>query len=105
MSVHQKLIECEKSLNSPVDDIETHLDMRIGTMLKSLMRTSNGNIIANNNNITLNRNELITPPSSVANSEKSSVEIREESNNINGKTNNSNYNMSSFNNLGILATR
>lgn len=40
MSVQQKLLECEKALNSPVD-CESHLDSRINQMLKLIVDGSN----------------------------------------------------------------
>ena len=40
MSVQQKLLECEKALNSPVD-CENHLDSKINHMLKLIIDGSN----------------------------------------------------------------
>ena len=51
MSVQQKLIECEKALNSPVD-CETHLDTQINHMLGLIVTRSKSSM-------------LLTPPSSV----------------------------------------
>lgn len=50
MSVQQKLIECEKALNSPVD-CETHLDTQINHMLGLIVTRSKSSM-------------LLTPPSS-----------------------------------------
>ena len=41
MSVKQKLIECEKSMNVPVDSIENFLDSKIHTVLESIINTEN----------------------------------------------------------------
>jgi len=87
MSVQQKLIECEKSLNLPVDKIEAHLDLKIGSTLEALLHGSNGALspnyvastkllVTNSNGATMASSPLMgfTPPSSPSESTNDSKE-------------------------------
>ena len=37
MSVQQKLVECERSMDAPIDQIDRHLDMKINGMLDTIL--------------------------------------------------------------------
>jgi len=71
MSVQQKLLECERALNSPVD-CEQHLDAKVNSMLSQIVGVcspqNNGSLVKN-----ISKDPLMSPQSS---SHPSSIDLK-----------------------------
>ena len=72
MSVQQKLLECERALNSPVD-CEQHLDAKVNSMLSQIVGVcspqSAGSLVKN-----ISKDPLVSPQNS-SNSNASSAPV------------------------------
>ncbi len=73
MSVQQKLLECERALNSPVD-CEQHLDAKVNSMLSQIVGVcspqSTGSLVKN-----ISKDPLVSPQNS-SNSNASSMDLK-----------------------------
>lgn len=71
MSVQQKLVECEKALNSPVD-CENHLDTRINRMMNLILENSNNTVDLTRNAMFYSNDQMAQASNSKNNSLKNS---------------------------------
>ena len=104
MSVQQKLIECEKSLNEPVECVQKLLDNKINVFIDLIV---NYNIDSNNNNVNIKSSKIITPltPTMSSQSTASYKESSLESNRDNNSHISYNSKISNWNSFESFMTR